>query len=268
MAKVDIIMGVYNCEKYIDDSIQSIIKQSFKEWRLIICDDKSTDGTLKIAMGYAKKYPKKILVLKNASNMGLNYTLNKCIEKANAKYIARQDGDDTSEHNRLQMEVAYLDSHDDVAFVSTNASLFDECGAWGKTNYLENPNRLDFLNGSPFCHAAAVIRRRALDSVGGYTIDNRLLRVEDYHLWFKLYSNGMRGHNLKEYLYNIRDDRDAMNRRTWRNRMNEYYVRKTGYAMLNIPWYLRFHRFKPIVLGLLPKKLYLHLHRKKLKEGS
>ena len=268
MVKVDIIMGIYNCEKYVADSIESLLKQTFKEWRLIMCDDNSSDRTTKIAEDYVKKYPKKIILLKNEKNMGLNYTLNKCLEKTKAEYVARQDGDDISKLDRLEKEIEYLDKHSGVAFVSSNAELFDENGVWGMTHYVTEPTSLDFLKISPFCHAAAMIRRNAIVGVGGYSVDDRLLRVEDYHLWFKLYAKNLIGHNMSECLYRIRDDRDATSRRTWKNRKNEYYVRKIGYKMLNVPWYLRFYKYRPILLGILPRKFYEKIHRRKLRDND
>lgn len=266
--RVDIIMGIYNCEKYLADSIESILRQTFENWRLILCDDSSSDKTFVIAEKYAKKYPDKIILLKNDKNMGLNYTLNKCLEYTNAKYIARQDGDDLSKPDRLEKEVAFLDSNPNISFVSSNAELFDCDGVWGKVSYSERPTKYDFLKISPFCHAAVLIRRDAINSVNGYTVDDRLLRVEDYHLWFKLYANGLCGANLRKCLYMIRDDRDAANRRTWMNRKNEYYVRKIGFRMLNIPWHLRFYKYRPIVLGLLPSRLSEMLHKSKLKNKA
>lgn len=265
MIRVDIIMGIYNCEKYLADSIDSVLAQTFVNWRLVMCDDNSSDGTLKIAENYAKMYPKKIILLKNKKNMGLNYTLNKCLKNTTAEYIARQDGDDISKPDRLKREVEFLDNNPDVSFVSTNAELFDEGGVWGKTKYVEKPTRYDFLSISPFCHAAVLIRRDSIVRVGGYSVDKKLLRVEDYHLWFKLYSVALFGCNIQDCLYCIRDDRRAADRRTSNNRVNEYYVRKIGYKMLNMPWYLRLYRFRPIILSLFPKKIYTVMHRIKQK---
>lgn len=258
-------MGVYNCEKYIDDCIESIINQSFTNWRLIICDDGSRDNTYNSVKKYTEKLEDKLLLLRNEKNMGLNYTLNKCISYSTAPFIARMDGDDISAQDRLKKEVSFLESNSDYGFVSSNAIMFDENGEWGSISFAEKPQKLDFLRISPFIHAAVLIKSEVLKSVNGYSVDEKLLRVEDYHLWFKLYDKGVKGYNIQENLYYIRDDRDAANRRTWKNRKNEYYVRKIGYKMLNIPWYYRFYKYRPIILGLIPKRLYSFFHRKKLK---
>lgn len=93
--KVSVIMGVYNCAETLSESIDSIIEQTYTNWELIMCDDASTDKSLQIMREYEKKYSN-IHVLKNEKNMGLNYTLNKCLEVANGQFIARMDGDDIS----------------------------------------------------------------------------------------------------------------------------------------------------------------------------
>lgn len=264
--KIDIIMGIYNCEDYIEESINSILQQSFREWRLIMCDDGSTDKTFLIASKISKKYKDKMILLKNKKNMGLNYTLNKCIEYSDAKYIARMDADDSCDPQRLEKEFVFLEKNPEYTLVSCNSKLFDENGFWGKLDLVEKPTKYDFLKSSPFCHASVLIRSEDLKKVGGYSVDDRLIRVEDYHLWFKLYSCGFKGYNIQEYLYYIRDDRNAFNRRNWKNRKNEFYVRKIGYKMLHLPLHCRLYAFRPIIVGLIPKSLYKILHRGRLKE--
>lgn len=262
---IDIIMGIYNCENYLEKSIESIINQTFSNWRLILCDDGSSDKTFEIAQKYKKRFPNKIILLKNDINKGLNYTLNRCLNSSSAKYIARMDGDDYCDKTRLEKEFKFLENNSDYALVSTCASLFDENGIWGSLSLVETPNKNDFLKTSPFCHASVMIRSDILKKVNGYTVDDKLLRVEDYHLWFKIYHAGYNGYNIQEKLYFIRDDRNATNRRTWKNRKNEYYVRKIGYKILNIPFYKRIYVLKPIVLGLMPKFMYEFLHKTNMK---
>ena len=124
--KVSVIMGVYNCEKTVAESIESIINQTYDNWELIICDDASTDNTCAIVESYARKYGGKIFFLKNSANRRLAYSLNRCLEAAKGKYIARMDGDDISLPRRLEKQVLFLESHPEYALAGTAMIPFDE----------------------------------------------------------------------------------------------------------------------------------------------
>lgn len=256
-------MGIYNCAPYLQESLDSLYAQTYKNFEIILCDDGSKDDTYKIAKENQDNHPE-IVLIQNPHNMGLNQTLNNCLAIARGVYIARMDGDDISLPQRFQKEIEFLDSHPDIAIVSTPMIYFDENGDFrrgrGGDRY---PTKNDFVNGTPFCHAPCMVRREVYEAVGGYSVDPRLLRVEDYHLWFKMYAKGYRGYILPDPQYKMRDDRNAVARRTWRNRLNEVYVRRIGYSMLSIPWYKRIWMFRPIAVGLVPKPLYKKLHQKK-----
>lgn len=263
--KVSILMGVYNCESTLQESIDSILGQTFKDWELIICDDGSIDSTREIANQYVKNYPNKIYLLENGINKGLNFTLNKCFSQARGKYISRQDGDDISMPTRLQKLNDFLDEHPIYSIVSSKMIYFDHHGEFGDGSVKPFPNKMDFLFGAPFCHAASMFTKEAFSEVNGYTYSKYLLRVEDYDLWTKMYSKGYIGANLQESLYKMRDDRNAYARRKFKYRINEMIALFKGYKRLNIrlPFYLFI--FKPIIVGILPYFLYNILHKLKLK---
>ena len=100
--KISILMGIYNCADTLSQAIDSLLSQTYPHWKLIMCDDGSTDNTYNIAKQYTKKYPEKIILIKNKKNMGLNFTLNHCLEYADTKYVARMDGDDVSLPQRFE----------------------------------------------------------------------------------------------------------------------------------------------------------------------
>lgn len=261
--KVSVIMGIYNCARTLGEALDCIINQTYTDWEVIMCDDHSSDNTAQIANQYVQKYPEKFVLLKNKKNHGLNYTLNKCLKVANGDYIARMDGDDLCAVDRFEKEVAVLDAREDIAIVSTDMNFFDEQGIWGRTNTEKIPTKESFLRATPFCHAACMVRKEAYQAVDGYSVSDKLLRVEDYHLWVKMYEKGYRGMNIQEPLYSMRDDRDAQGRRKFKYRLNEAYVKKVaikelGLKKRNYVWCLR-----PIIIGLLPGSLYRILHRKK-----
>lgn len=268
MPKISVIMGIYNCASTLSEAIDCIVAQSFSDWELILCDDGSTDETLEVAKSYAVKYSDKIIVLQNEINQGLNKTLNRCLAAAKGEYIARMDGDDRCAPNRFKVELAVLESEPEIAIVSTDMEFFDESGIWGAISHPEYPQTQDFAHGSPFCHAPCMVRREAYEAVGGYSVGKRLMRVEDYHLWLKMYAAGFRGKNLHQPLYQMRDDRNAYHRRKFRYRLNEAYVRGLSVKMLKLSAKNYLYMLRPIMVGLLPSFLYDFLHKRRLKQEN
>lgn len=261
---ISVIMGIYNCEAYLPAAIDSLLAQTVDDWELIMCDDGSTDGTLAAAEDYVRRWPDRMTLLKNESNMGLNHTLNECLARASGKYIARQDGDDVSLPQRFEKEFAVLESEPDIAIVSTAMEYFDAGGVWGRCAVIPRPEKRDFLHGTPFCHAPCLVRREAYEAVGGYTESPELLRVEDYHLWMKMYAAGFRGVNLAEPLYRMRDDRNAFSRRRFKYRVNEFRVRALAVRTLGLPRTGYIFALRAILVGLLPPWAYRALHRRRL----
>lgn len=264
MTKITVIMGIYNCAETLAESLDSLLAQTYNDWNLVMCDDGSIDETYEVAEKFRYDYPDRIKLIKNESNMGLNYTLNRCLEFADGEYIARQDGDDISLPSRFEKEAAALDAHPEIAVVSTAMSYFDENGTWGQSHPIEFPQNCDFIKGTPFCHAPAMVRREAYMKVGGYTVEKKLLRVEDYDLWVKMYALGYRGMNLSEPLYSMRDDRNAYARRRFKYRINEFHVRIKAAKMLELPFSAYIYSLRPMAVGLMPRWLYMIMHKRRI----
>jgi glycosyltransferase EpsE len=260
--KISVIMGIYNSESTLAAAIESLYNQTYTNFELIMCDDGSQDNTYQLAKQYADKY-NNIVLLKNEKNMGLNFTLNRCLKIAKGVYIARQDSDDISLPSRFEKEIEILENNPDIAVVSCALIPFDEEGDFKISKNKENPEKKDFIHGTQFWHPCSIYRKSIANEVGGYTESDRLLRVEDYHLWFKIYAKGHRGYNIQEPLYKWRDDNDAYKRRTLKNRLNEVYVRYIGFKMLKLPFYCYIYCIRPIIVYLLPRPIYNYFHNKK-----
>lgn len=266
--KISIIMGIYNCADTLEEAVESIIAQTYSNWELIMCDDGSKDNTFDIASSYKEKLGEKIILLQNKQNMGLNYTLNECLKLATGEYVARMDGDDISLPTRLEKEIIFLENNPQYAIVSTPMIFFDQDGDWGYSTQIENPKKKDFIRHSPVhCHAPCMIRREAYMAVGGYTVDEKMLRFEDVNLWYKLYAKGYIGHNLGEPLYKMRDDKNAYHRRSLKSRMNGVYVTYKGFQLFHYPWYMYFYVLidflKHMIKGIIPEDIYIYIHKKK-----
>ena len=265
---ISVIMGIYNCAETLPEALDSLFAQTVQDFEVILCDDGSTDDTYKVAERIQQTYSKQIVLLRNEKNEGLNHTLNVCLKAAKGKYIARMDGDDRCSVDRFEKELRLLEEDKSISIVSSDMIHFDETGTWGMISHPRDPEPKDFLHGTPFCHAPCMVRREAYEAVGGYTEDESLLRVEDYNLWMKMYQKGFRGKNIHEPLYEMRDDRNAYSRRKFKYRLNEAHAISLAVKNLRLPVYGYVYALRPILVGLLPKKLYDSLHKKRLQKEA
>ena len=268
MKKISVIMGIYNCAPTLEEAVGCIVAQTYPNWELILCDDGSTDETYAVARRLAQQDPERIILLKNEHNCGLNHTLNRCLAAATGDYIARMDADDRCSPERFAIEAEALDSDPEIAIVSADMEHFDEQGTWGRQQHPDAPTAGDFVHGTPFNHAACMVRAEAYRAVAGYSEERQFLRVEDYHLWIKMYQAGFRGRNIHQVLYQMRDDRNAYSRRKFLYRVNEARVKALAVKALHLPPHNYVYALRPIVVGLLPNFLYDLLHKRRLHTGE
>lgn len=219
--RISVIMGIYNCATTLAEALNSLLAQTYQDFKVIMCDDGSKDNTLDVAKKYVDRYPGKFILIRNDKNIKLAATLNHCLEYVDTEFVARMDGDDISLPTRFEEQINFLDSHKDFAFVSTPMIYFDDFGDYHVGIAKQEPQKEDFRGGTPFCHAPVMVRAQTYRAVGGYTTGKYTERMEDYYLWYKMYKHGYKGFNLQSPLYKMRDGRDARNRRVcFRNRWN------------------------------------------------
>ncbi len=125
MPKISVIMSALNAEKYIRKAIESILNQTVNDIELIMVDDGSTDGTLKIMRQYERG---NVHIIVNEKNLGIAISLNKAMQKASGKYIAKMDADDISALKRLEKQSLFMDAHPEVVVLGTSAYHIDAEG--------------------------------------------------------------------------------------------------------------------------------------------
>src|SRR5574343_753866 len=108
-AEIDIVMPVYNCERYLAQSIDSVLAQHFKNWRLIVVDDCSTDQTEEIVQCYAARDPR--IILTKGEHKGVAAAINTGLALVEAPFVARLDGDDIALPERLQVQYDFMTQH-------------------------------------------------------------------------------------------------------------------------------------------------------------
>jgi len=183
--RISVVMAVFNGERFLRESIDSILAQSFADFEFLIVDDGSTDGTREIITSYEDA---RIRLVVNEQNLGLTPSLNRGLQLAGGDFIARQDADDISEPERFEKQIAFLDANPDVALLGAQYRYMDETGASWDTEPLPcSHHELSWalLFGTPFIHSAVMLRRQqALDSVGKY--DESTSHAQDYEYWNRI----------------------------------------------------------------------------------
>lgn len=183
---ISIVMPVFNAEKTISKSIESILSQTVKDFEFIIVNDFSKDKTLEIINLYKKK-DSRISIINNSRNLRIANSLNVGVLTAKADLVARMDGDDISVSTRLEEQYLYLKHHPKVGIVGTNISIIDneEKEIWKR----EYPTKSEDLKKvmfrySPFAHPTVMFRKRIFEEFGGY--DPKMVPCEDIDFWFKI----------------------------------------------------------------------------------
>lgn len=243
---VSIIIPVYNSAEYLDDCIESLLSQTYSEIEIVLCDDCSTDNSRDVLKKYESN--SRIKILYNEKNMRQAATRNRCLQVCSGQYIAIQDSDDVSKHDRIEKLFNALTNSEQISFVGSSCYLFDDFGIYSSIPIRNSyPKRIDLLRGIPFVHASIMFKKDVLNSVGGYRVSKMTERGEDYDLIMRLYSVGFLGMNINEELYGYRVDKNTYARRTLKSRISEMKIRYHGYKANNIlfPWGI-FYVLKPI----------------------
>ena len=259
---ISVIMSVYNCEDTLPQAIDSILKQTYSNWKFVICNDCSTDRTQEILDSYKEKHPDKFILIRNEQNRKLPYSLNECLKYAAGPLIARMDGDDVSEPTRFEEQVAVLLSHPEYQMVGTCARRFDETGLHDVVKLPEYPNRDTLRKGEPFLHATIVTYKSVYDQLGGYCVSKRTERTEDLDLWFRFYYNNYEGYNIQKPLYLVRENLNAVKRRTVKSRLLGLQTAFYGFKLLKYPWYCYVKSTLSVMLKIMIPPWLLLRYRK------
>ena len=262
---VSVIMGIYNIpsKEILKEAIDSILNQTYNNIEFVIIDDGSNNDTYLWAKELTKN-DKRVILKKNKKNIGLAATLNKCLTFATGYYIARMDGDDISDLNRIKTEVEFLEKYKEYDLVTCNMRCFDEFGVWAYKNGPEIIKKNDFLFNSPVNHASLLTYKKTYELVKGYNEDKKTLRMEDYDIFMRMFYNNVKMYTIQQYLYDFREDKNAFNRRKYRYRINEAYVRARGFHLLKLYPKGIFYVIKPLIVGLIPHKVIRFIRKKRI----
>jgi glycosyltransferase involved in cell wall biosynthesis len=190
---VSVNICCFNSERYLEETIESVASQSFKDWELVLINDGSTDATESIILDYKRRgLP---IVYRSQPNSGLGASRNVALQLSNGSYIALIDHDDLWEHDFLTEAMLRFKTNSDVGLVFADSYHFDDVRGVYTTQFANiDVNRLDLRKGNVvhslltkgcFVDASAVVLKKDLvASLGGF--NPKLAYVEDYDLWLRL----------------------------------------------------------------------------------
>ena len=191
---VSVIMSTYNNKKKLEIAIKSILNQTYKNIELLVIDDGSSDGTKEILKNFEEKG---VLTFFNQQNIGLTKSLNKLIPLTNGKYIARQDDDDISLPNRIEVQIKKLTNSNFKICTSRATRKDTNIKIPGISFYL--PSKFIMMIKNPHIHGTLLFEKDCLENIGMY--DENFYFAQDYKLFSDLAKKNIRVLKINQSLY-------------------------------------------------------------------
>lgn len=236
---VTVLMPVYNGEKHIAAAIESVIGQTFTDFKLLVVDDCSTDSSMEIVRSFGDA---RIEILKNDKNMGLSAALNRGIEYCRSKYIARMDCDDICLPFRLEKQYEYMAARPEISVCGSYVEAFGGRGTSLWKYPLENDDiKCELIFNNTFAHPSVMFRREDF-AARGLFYNAEFKRAQDYELWSRA-SRSLRMGNLDVVTLKYRVPASA----------GEGNLKKEQYADK-----VRLELLKAIAVEVTPRELELH----------
>ncbi|MGE0132674.1 MAG: glycosyltransferase family 2 protein [Blastocatellales bacterium] len=183
--KVSVVIPAYNAEKYLAETVRSVLDQTYGDYEVIVVDDGSSDGTLEVA----KSFQSRIQVFAKP-NGGPASARNLAIKNSRGDYIAFLDSDDLWMNDKLGQQVALLEENPAVGLVYGEALMFTqddgEQKVGDKIGYTYEPSFRSLLFGDYIPNSTVVIRRACVNKVGLLNESRELIGVEDYEYWMRV----------------------------------------------------------------------------------
>ncbi len=193
---ISVLMSVYNGERFLREAVESVLSQTCTDFEFIIVNDGSSDGSAEILESYADP---RVRLVHNSRNLGLSQSLNRGLEEAVGRYVARMDADDISLPERFERQMAFMDEHPEVGACGTWAKDIDEAGAIVAEHRTIVGKRLHcyYWIPSPIIHPSAMIRTELLKELRYADVSY----AQDFNLWLRIVKAGFKLGNLTEFLF-------------------------------------------------------------------
>tara|TARA_Y100000310_G_scaffold57488_2_gene52692 strand:+ start:26209 stop:26961 length:753 start_codon:yes stop_codon:yes gene_type:complete len=240
--KLSVITTVYNCEKFIKESLDSLFAQKYTDLELILVNDGSTDATRSLLQPFLEKYGESIVFLNSERNRRIPTCRNKAIDVARGEYIAIHDGDDITLPGRFERQVDFLDKNPEYFCIGAWAEEINENGEKiGERDYpppthegvvdIITSKETFYLN--PVIDPTTMFRKDDFIKLGGYTLKDEIYTVPDFDLWLRAILSGRQIGNIQMNLIKYRVNSQSVTESkkktmikhhmiVWRKFMREY----------------------------------------------
>ena len=176
--KVSVLMPVYNGEKFLRESMDSVLGQTFTDFEFLIIDDGSTDDSVAIIQSYADT---RICFVRNNTNLGVVNSLNRGLTLCRSEYIARMDSDDVCLPSRLEVQVAFMEANPNVGICGSWIGSIGSSKIW-RMPVTHSEITVNLLLNSAFAHSSVMIRKSLLTDNDLHYSDGHP-HAEDFALW-------------------------------------------------------------------------------------
>ena len=197
MAKVTVLMPTYNVAPYVREAIASVLRQTYRDFELLVIDDCSTDNTVSLVRSIDDP---RIRIVQNEKNLGLAENLNRGLSHITTEYVARMDGDDIAEPFWLEREIAILDSYPEIGICSGGFERFGTV-----KSLVRFPERHEDIMANMLFECSVIVPtfRMSLYREHGLRYSTEAFPAEDYRFWAECL-RVTRIYNIQETLFHYR----------------------------------------------------------------
>lgn len=249
--KISVLMSVYNAQDDLQQSVESILSQTFRDFEFIIINDGSSDNSAQILDQYAAQDDRIRLV--HQDNTGLTIALNKGVNMAEGEYIARQDCDDISYPERFEKQIEFMTAHPEVDLLGGNCDdLYEDglTGQWG--HYSDAELKIVPFIKNPFAHSTIMMRTAPCRTMGGY--DESFKTSQDFEFWMRFAKTGRISMLADPILKRRIVEGSISNKRRWRQFYDSSRARwKHNRGMMRVK--ALYYGVRNLIIGMLPYRL-------------
>lgn len=238
---ISIIVPVYNAEKFIHETMDSVLAQTYPHWELLLVEDGSSDGSVDVITDYMeKKKETRIRLIRQPVNQGAAKARNRGLKEAMGRYIAYLDSDDLWVPEKLKRELAFMEEKD-AAFAFTGYEFADENGV-GTGKVVRVPDTLTFKQALSNTTIFTTTVMFDTEKIPKELLEMPVIKSEDTALWWKVLKQGYIAYGLNENLVKYRRAGRTLSsnkleavRRIW-----NLYRRAAGLGVIESAWYFCF----------------------------